>query len=228
VSGRPLPPTGRCRSPRTTARCSARRSPQRSSPRASTRGRDRDRHRLHRVHDGPDPLRRHAAVRAGAVRRPPARVREAVEAPRRPGPRPTASTGWPRSGPRAGCPATAADLVGVGVRQGAGAVRGGPRALRRHGAGGSRRDWIVWQLCGATSQRVHRGLQGHPAAGRYPSPEFLEELAPGFAGFRPGQARTRRSGGCGCGRRPTDTRGGGPGPGLPEGIAVAVASWTPT
>ena len=48
------------------------------------RRRDRHRHRLHRVDAAAGVRRRHAGVRAAGVPRPAARLREAVEAPRRP------------------------------------------------------------------------------------------------------------------------------------------------
>ena len=96
------------------------------------RRRDRHRHRLHGLHGAARARRRHAAVRAARVRRPPARLRQALEAPRRTAPR--------RPHQRAGRPARRAvagavrrqDLVGVGVRQGPAAARGGPRGLPAH------------------------------------------------------------------------------------------------
>ena len=96
--------------------------------------RHRHRHRLHRLHDAADHRRRHPAVRAVRVDRPAARLRQAVEAPRR------AAPGRPdqRAGPRArravARPLRRQDLLGVGVRQGPAAARGGPGGLRRHRA----------------------------------------------------------------------------------------------
>ena len=49
----------------------------------SRRRHHRHRHRLHRLHRAADARRRHAAVRAARAARPPARLRQAVEAPRR-------------------------------------------------------------------------------------------------------------------------------------------------
>lgn len=45
-------------------------------------------------------------------------------------------------------------------------------------------DWIVWQLCGAETRNVcTAGYKGIHQDGRYPSPEFCEQLDPRFAGF---------------------------------------------
>jgi L-ribulokinase len=45
-------------------------------------------------------------------------------------------------------------------------------------------DWIVWVLCGVeTRNTCTAGYKGVFQDGRYPSPEFLAALAPGFASF---------------------------------------------
>lgn len=45
-------------------------------------------------------------------------------------------------------------------------------------------DWIVWQLCGRYVRNAcTAGYKGIRQDGRYPSPEFLAEVRPGFAGF---------------------------------------------
>ncbi len=45
-------------------------------------------------------------------------------------------------------------------------------------------DWIVWQLCGNYVRNAcSAGYKGIRQDGRYPSPEFLDEVRPGFAGF---------------------------------------------
>ena len=45
-------------------------------------------------------------------------------------------------------------------------------------------DWIVWQLCGTSVRHAcSAGFKGIRQDGRYPSPEFLAEVRPGFAGF---------------------------------------------
>ena len=78
-----------------------------------------------------------------------------------------------------------ADLVGVGVRQGAAGARGGPGDLRAHATAGSRRaDWIVWQLCGReTRNACTAGYKGIYQDGRYPSEDFLRALDERFADF---------------------------------------------
>ena len=87
-------------------------------------------------------------------------------------------------------PLRRADLLGVGVRQGAAALRGGPRALRPDGPlGRGRRLDRVAAVRQLRPQRLHRRLQGHPPGRAVPEPEFLEELAPGFGDLRRRQAR---------------------------------------
>ena len=81
--------------PRRAART---RCPPRSRPAGiDPRRGHRHRHRLHRLHGAAGPARRHAAVPAARAGRPPARLPQAVEAPRRP------AAGRPdqRAGPRA-------------------------------------------------------------------------------------------------------------------------------
>lgn len=84
-------------------------------------------------------------------------------------------------------------------------------------------DWIVWQLCGRYVRNAcTAGYKGILQNGRYPSAEFLEELAPGFSGFVPdklehpiGQLGDRAGG---------LTAEAAAWTGLPEGIAVAVGN----
>jgi L-ribulokinase len=51
-------------------------------------------------------------------------------------------------------------------------------------------DWLVWQLCG---RLVHNacaaGFKGIYQDGRFPSPDFLDALAPGFSSFVPDKLR---------------------------------------
>ena len=103
------------------------------------------------------------------ARRQPARLRQALEAPRRP------AAGRPdqraRRRARRGLapPLRRADLLGVGVRQGAAAPRGGPRGLRRDGAlgRGRRLDRLAADRR-LRPQRLHRRLQGHPPGRQLP------------------------------------------------------------
>ena len=140
----------------------------------------RDRHRLHRLHAAAGAARRHAAVPARGPRRPPARVAEAVEAPRR------AAPGRPHQRARRGARRAVAgalrrqDLLRVGVRQGAAGARGGPRGLRAHGALGRGRRLDHLAACGRRdAQRLHRRLQGASArTARYPSARLPARARP--------------------------------------------------
>ena len=85
-------------------------------------------------------------------------------------------------------------------------------------------DWIVWQLCGReTRNTCTAGYKGILQNGRYPSPEYLKALNPGFADF----AQTRLAGlplsplGAKVG---TLTAEAAAWTGLPEGIAVATGN----
>lgn len=82
-------------------------------------------------------------------------------------------------------------------------------------------DWIVWQLCGVYVRNAcSAGYKGNYQDGQYPSPEYLEALAPGFGGFvadkveHPIGALGTIAGGL--------TAEAAAWTGLPEGIAVAV------
>ena len=129
--------------------------------------------------------RRHAAVRARRVRRPPARVPEALEAPRR------AGAGRPHQRARGRARRAVAralrrpDLLGVGVRQGAAGARGGPRGLRRDRAldRGRRLDRLA-ALRRRDAQRLHGRLQGHlPGRRATRRDDYLRALNPDFADF---------------------------------------------
>jgi L-ribulokinase len=84
-------------------------------------------------------------------------------------------------------------------------------------------DWITWQLCGSYVRNAcTAGYKGIRQSGRYPSPEFLEELAPGFSGFVPDKL-DQQIGQLGeaAGRLTAEAAGW---TGLPEGVAVAVGN----
>ena len=84
-------------------------------------------------------------------------------------------------------------------------------------------DWIVWQLCGRYVRNAcSAGYKGIRQNGRYPSTEFLEELAPGFAAFVPDKLE-HEIGQLGdvAGRLTAEAAAW---TGLPEGIAVAVGN----
>ncbi|KFU75635.1 L-ribulokinase [Amycolatopsis lurida] len=84
-------------------------------------------------------------------------------------------------------------------------------------------DWIVWQLTGTYVRNAcTAGYKGILQDGRYPSAEFLEELAPGFGSFvddklvHPLGALGAKAGGLSAQAAEWT--------GLPEGIAVAVGN----
>ncbi|RSN45689.1 ribulokinase [Amycolatopsis sp. WAC 04197] len=84
-------------------------------------------------------------------------------------------------------------------------------------------DWIVWQLTGTYVRNAcTAGYKGILQDGRYPSTEFLEELAPGFGSFvddklaHPLGALGARAGSLSAQAAEWT--------GLPEGIAVAVGN----
>ena len=110
---------------------------------------DRHRHRLHRLHRAADARRRHAAVRARRVGRPPARLRQALEAPRRP------AAGRPHQRARRGArasPGWRATAAGSPPSGSSPRRCSCSRRTREVYAATERwieaADWIVWQLCG--------------------------------------------------------------------------------
>ena len=154
--------------------------------------RHRHRHRLHRLHDGADPRRRHPAVRHRRAARRAARLRQALEAPRRPGPGRPHHRAGPRARREVAGPLRRRHLLGVGVRQGPAAARGGPRRLRRDGAlGRGRRLDRLAAHRHLRAQRLHRRLQGHPPGRRLPVARLPRRPQPGLRGLRRGQARPR-------------------------------------
>ena len=123
----------------------------------------RHRHRLHRLHGTADPRRRHAAVRAAGAARPPARLGQAVEAPRRPAARRPDQRAGPRPRRAVDRPVRREDLRRVAVRQGSAAPGGGPGRLRpRRAVDRGRRLDRLAALRRRDPQRLHRRLQGHP------------------------------------------------------------------
>jgi L-ribulokinase len=98
-----------------------------------------------------------------------------------------------------------------------------PEIYQRAGRWIEAADWIIWQLCGAeTRNACTAGYKGIWQDGRYPPPEFLAALHPGFAGFAADKLE-----------HPISPLGGRAGSltaqaaawtGLPAGIAVAVGN----
>ena len=83
-------------------------------------------------------------------------------------------------------------------------------------------DWIVWQLGGELVRSASTaGYKGLWQDGRYPSPEFLDALAPGFSSWLGKVGQPVRPLG---GRAGSLTRLAAAWTGLPEGIAVAVGN----
>ena len=96
---------------------------------------DRHRHRLHRLHRLPTRADG-TPLSALEVRRPPARLREAVEAPRRTGAGGPRSTSRRRARRGLAAPLRRQDLLGVAVREGrCSCSRRTPRSTRRPSAG---------------------------------------------------------------------------------------------
>ena len=122
-------------------------------------GRSRD--GLHRLHGAAGARGRDAAVRAARLRRAAARLREALEAPRRAAAGGSDQRARARAGRVLDRPLRRPDLERVGVREGAPAAGGGPRALRPRRP--LRRGGGLDRLAAHRSlrpQRVHRRLQG--------------------------------------------------------------------
>ena len=115
------------------------------------RERRRDRHRLHGLDADAGPARRDAAVRGRRVPRAPARVSEAVEAPRRAGAgrarhRARPSRGSRRYGGRISSEWEFAKALQV--------LEEDPEVYGAMDRWIEAADWIVWQLCGAETRNV--------------------------------------------------------------------------
>ena len=95
-----------------------------------------------------------------------------------------------RSAASRGWPLRRADLLRMGVRQGAAGARGGSGALRRDGPldRGRRLDRLA-ALRRRDAQRLHRGLQGHPPGRRLPSARLPRRARRALRGLRGRQAR---------------------------------------
>ena len=103
---------------------------------------------------------------------PSARVRQAVEAPRRAGPGRPHQRARRSSAARPGCPATAAGSRRSGCsRRACSCSRRTRGVYARTAHFVEAADWIVWQLCRhLRPQRLHRRVQGVLQDGEYPSP----------------------------------------------------------
>ena len=179
---------------------------------------DRHRHRLHRLHRAAGARRRHAAVRAARVRRPAARLREALEAPRGPAARPTGSTRSPTSAASRGSRRYGGKLSsewefakGLQLLEEDPELYAPDRPLDR----GGRLDRVA-AVRRVRPQRLHRRLQGRSTRTAPTRPvDYLAALHPDFGRLRRGQARgpdRRRSAGSPGGSPPRPR----PGPGCPR------------
>ena len=135
-------PTGRCRSRPTTSTCSRDGRAEGAGGAAASPPDDvdRHRHRLHRLHGAAHAGRRHPAVRAARVaptgRTPTSKLWKHHAAQ----PQADRINALAHERRRAvDRPLRRADLLGVGVRQGPAAARGGPGGLRGDASAGSRR-----------------------------------------------------------------------------------------
>ena len=184
----------------------------------------RHRHRLHRLHDGPDAGRRHPAQRGRRLRRPAARLRQAVEAPRRPGPGRPDQRARPHARRGVAAALRRADLLGVGVRQGPQLFEEDREVYDRMDHWVEAADWIVWQLCGTYVRNAcTAGYKGILQDGDYPSPEFLERAVARLRGRSSPTSSSTPIGQLGD-RAGTLTAEAAAWTGLPEGIAVAVGN----
>ena len=196
---------------RTTATCCASRCPRRSRQRASTRadviGIATDFTACTMV---PDARRRHAAVRGATVRRPAARLREALEAPRRPGAGRPDQRARRRARRDLAAPLRRADLLGVGVRQGPAALRGGPRDLRSGWSAGSRRPTGSCGSCAGRTcaTRAPPATRASSRTAQYPVARTSSRSShPGSAGSSTDKLE-HPIGQLGDAGRPADRRGG--------------------
>ena len=232
--GRPPPPratcrclrTGRSRCRGTTSTCSRDAVPEavragRDRPRPG----DRDRDGLHRLHGAAGPRGRDAAVRAARLRRAAARLRQALEAPR------GAAAGRPDQRARAPAgrvldrPLRRPDLERVGVRQGAPAAGGGPRALRPRGplGRGGGLDHLAADAVRYVRNACTAGYKGIFQDGALPRRRLPGGAEPGLRRLRGGASSTARSASSATrpdGSPPTRR----PGPGCPRASPVAVGN----
>ncbi len=201
--------TGRCRTRRTTGTCCARRCP------AAVRAAGIDPAQVIGIGTDftactvlPVPARRHPAVPGARAGGSPARLPQAVEAPRGPAPGGPDQRAGPRVGRAVDRPVRRQDLLGVAVRQGARAAGGRPGHLP---AGGpldrsGRLDHLA-AVRHRDPQHLHGRLQGH-LPGRPLSLGGLPRRAePRLRQLRRGQAGSSGVAARGPGGR-ADRRGG--------------------
>ena len=131
--------------------------------------RGRRRHRLHRLHDAAGEGRRHAADGAARVPRQPARVGQAVEAPRGAAARRSRHRDRRRARRGVAAPLRRQDLERVVPGQGAADPRRGAGDLsRRRSADRGRRLGDLADVRRRDAQHLHRRLQGQLPGRRLP------------------------------------------------------------
>ena len=189
---------------------------------------DRHRHRLHRLHRAAGPARRHPAVPGARAGGPPARLPQAVEAPRGPAPGGPDQRAGPRAGRAVDRPVRRQDLLGVAVRQGAPAAGGGPGHLPAGGPldRGGRLDHLA-AVRHRDPQRLHRRVQGHLPGRPLPLGGLPRRAEPRLRQLRRGQAGPSGVAAGGPGGR-ADRRGGRRGRGCPRASPSPSATWTRT
>ena len=192
----------------------------------------RDRDRLHRLDPAAGARRRHAAVRAStSFARPPARLPEAVEAPRRPGAGRPHQRRSPPSAASRGWRATA----GGSPRSGSSPRR--CRCSRRTPRSTSAMDrWIEARRLDrlaalrATRRatRAPRATRASARTARYPSARLPRGARRALRRLRRGQARAARSRALGARAGGLTRAGGARGPGCPRASPSRSATSTRT
>ena len=124
--------------------------------------RGRRRHRLHRLHDAAGARRRHAADGAARVPRQPARVGQALEAPRRAAARPTGSTRPPRARRGVAAPLRRQDPSEWFFAKALQILDEAPEVYARADRLIEAADWVVWRLTGVeTRNACTAGYKAH-------------------------------------------------------------------
>ena len=168
--------------------------------------------------------------RVAGFRGPPARVPEAVEAPRRPGARPTASTRSPTSAASRGWRATAGGSPPSGSSpRRCRCSRRTRRSTTRMDRWIEGADWIVWQLCGAeTRNACTAGYKGILQDGRYPSRGLPARARRALRRLRRRPSSRRRCSPLGARAGGLTAAGGRRGPGCPRASPSRSATSTRT
>ena len=127
-------------------------------------------------------------------------------------------------------PLRRADLLGVGVRQGPAAARGGPRGLRRDGAlgRGRRLDRLAAVRRPTSATPAPPATRASTRTARYPSADFLRRAQPRLRATSSRTSSSTRIGQLGDRAGAADRRGRGAGPACPRASRSPSATSTPT